>query len=191
MKKINFLLIMTSFLYISCSSVEYEWNNSYETLVKYNDIQVGDILILNRKFNPYSLFCHSAMVVEKNIIGEYPAYGYNYIERTIPMWFFENFDRKVIVLRYKNMNINLKNKLLEAVGKYRYGKYSVFVGRVNDKKFYCSSWIYKVYLDLGIDLVDNNNFYVLPYDFLTSEKLDKVEFDLIYTENIIKFESNI
>ncbi len=191
MKKINLLLIITSFLYISCTSVDYKWNSSYEALVQNSHMQVGDILILNKKFTPYSLFGHSAMVVGRNIIGEYPAYGYDYIERTIPMWFFENFDRKVIVLRYKNMNIDLQNKLLEAVEKYRYGKYSVFIGRVNDEKFYCSSWIYKVYLDLGIDLVNNNDFYVLPYDFLISEELEKVDFDLIYTENIIKYEANI
>ncbi len=179
------------FFFLSCSSIDHNWNKSYETLVQYNYLEVGDIIILNKKFNPYSLFGHSAMVVGQNVIGEYPAYGYNYMERTMPMWFFENFDRKVIVLRHKNMNNDMQKQLLDAVDKYREGKYTVFVGKVNDEKFYCSSWIYKIYLDLGIDLVEDNDFYILPYDFLFSEKLEQVEFDPIYTENIIKFESNI
>lgn len=191
MKKIKLLLITISFIFVSCSSVDYAWNKSYETLVQYNHLEVGDIIILNKKFNPYSLFGHSAMVVGHNIIGEYPAYGHDYIERTMPMWFFENFDRRVIVLRHKNLTAEMQNKILEGVERYRGGEYSIFVGKINDEKFYCSSWIYKIYLDLGIDLVEDSDFYVLPYDFLSSEKLEKVEFKSIYTENIIKFESNI
>lgn len=172
MKKTIFILTL---LFISsCSNISKKDFTSVESLYKNGfSFQEGDILILNKLPNVYSIFGHSAIVLDKGYVGEYPMYGYGYIEVGLGEWIESSLDRNIIVLR-TNLDKEQKEKLKDLIIEYSTGRYGIFNKKMSKEEFYCSSFVWKVYYDIGIDLKENFNFFVFPYDFLKTSKLNKV-----------------
>lgn len=167
-------LIIISILFFGCAN-----NRKWEPVKTiYNSgfsFEKGDILILKKKLTPYSLFGHSAIVLDKGRVAEYPAYGYGYIEVGISEWLEATLDRDMIILRPK-LNDNQKEQIQNIVENYSYSKYGVINKKFGTSEFYCSSFIWRVYYDLGIDLDKNYKYFTMPYDFLKSPYLEnKIE----------------
>lgn len=168
------ILLMISLIFFGCTNNK-KWESVKTIYNKGFSFEQGDILILKKKFTPYSLFGHSAIVLDKGRVAEYPAYGYGYIEVGISEWLEATLDRDLIVLRPK-LNETQKNQLQEIIMSYSYSKYGVLNRKFGTSEFYCSSFIWRVYYDLGIDLDKNYKFFTLPYDFLKSTYLEnKIE----------------
>ncbi len=172
MKKTIFIL--TLLFAISCTNINKKDFTPVKNLYTNGfSFEEGDILILNKLANMYSVFGHSAIVLDKGKVGEYPMYGYGYIEVGLGEWIESSLDRSIIILR-TDLDNEQKEKLKNLIIEYSTGVYGIFNKKISKEEFYCSSFVWKVYYELGIDLKENSNFFVFPYDFLKTDKLKKV-----------------
>ncbi len=178
MKKIILILILL--IFTGCSHLQ---RNTFtpvtEVLNKGFTFEPGDILILKKKINFHSEFGHSALVLEGGRVAEYPAYGYGYVEVGLSEWLEYCSSREMAVLRVP-LSDEQKVEFMKLIEEYSTAKYGVFNRKFGTDEFYCSSFVWRVYYDLGFDLDKNFNFLVLPYDFLKSEYLKKVEMQETY-----------
>lgn len=174
MKKIIILFI--SLICISCSNIEKnQWTGVSKVLETGFEFEEGDILILNKLPNIYSIFGHSGIVLENGSVGEYPIYGYGFIEVGLADWLESSVDRKIVVLRAPNLTNEQKDILRESVDKYAFSKYGIFNKKMGTDEFYCSSFIWRIYYDMGIDLDKDFTYFVVPYDFFNTKLLKKQE----------------
>lgn len=173
MKKL--ILFFNLLFLFSCTSVSKKDFSPVKKI--YNDgfkFQTGDILILKKQPNFYSIFGHSAIVLDNGKVGEYPAYGYGYIEIGLSDWLESSLDRDIIVLR-ADLSENQKLNINNSVWNYSSSKYGVINKKMGTDEFYCSSFIWRVYYDLGIDLDKEFKLLVMPYDFLETSELKKIK----------------
>ncbi len=176
------VLIAFIFTFTSCSSLpeNRQWNTAKEVRLDTFELQVGDILVKNKKPTPISWYGHAAIMVDNENIGDYPKVGIGYYEVDAYSWLYER--RKVIVLRYKNFDERFKRKLLENIEIYKDRGYWIGFDKKNSKRFYCSQFVWYLYWktaqDLGyeLDLDTDGGPLVFPYDFLRSDDLIQVPF---------------
>jgi len=136
--------------------------------INLDELKIGDIIITGKDWTkPISWFGHSAVMISKYKVGEYPELGYGYYETDIALR-YDKFDEKFKKTFLKNLS-NTKNKDYRIVNK-----------RSNDA-FYCSQYIWYLYWktaqDLGyeLDVDQDGGFLVTPYDLLNSQYFSKVE----------------
>lgn len=172
MKKIIYILNIV--LCISCTNLSKDFLPVSKIYNEGFVFEEGDILILNKLANIYSLFGHSALVLDGGRVAEYPQYGYGYIEVGLGDWLESSLDRKIIVLRTDLTN-NQRKRFVELIEEYSTGRYGIFNKKMSEEEFYCSSFVWKVYYELGIDLKKDFKFFVFPYDFLKSTKVEIVK----------------
>jgi len=173
MKKL--ILILNLLFLIACSNISKKEFQPVEKIFNTGfNFQTGDILILKKQSNFYSFFGHSAIVLDNGKVGEYPAYGYGYIEIGLNDWLESTLHRDIIILR-TNLSAEQKKALNESIWNYSDSKYGIFNKKMGTDEFYCSSFIWRIYYDLGIDLDKNFKFLVMPYDFLRSKELKQIK----------------
>lgn len=173
MKKV--ILILNLMFLAACNNIEKKTFFPMEKIIDGGfRFQEGDILILNKLPNIYSVFGHSAIVLEGGKVGEFPLYGYGYIEIGLADWMEGSRDREITVLR-AYLGENQKNELKKLIKFYSDAQYGIFNKKFSTEEFYCSSFIWRIYFDLGIDLDKTFKFFVLPYDFLRNKNLKKIK----------------
>lgn len=178
MKKLFITIILL--LFTACSNIQ---KNNFipvkEILNKGFTFEPGDILILKKKLNLYSSFGHSAIVLGGGRVAEYPAYHYGYVEVGLSEWLEYCSDREIIVLR-ASLSEEQKSELEKLTLKYSTAKYGAFNKKFTTSEFYCSSYIWRIYYELGFDLNKDFSFFVLPYDFLKSNYLQKMKMQEVF-----------
>lgn len=173
MKKIIICLLLI-FLY-SCTSIEKDSFTPVSKLMTEGFcFEEGDILILRKKMNLYSRFGHCALVLEGGRVAEYPAYGYGYMESNLSDWLEYCSSRDIIVLR-ADLTEEQKEEFRDLVQNYSYSKYGAFNKKFTTKEFYCSSYIWRIYYEMGIDLNEDFKFFIFPYDFVKSRYLKQIK----------------
>lgn len=186
----RFSVLVVAIIFMGCSNLKekIEWKNPNLPLkMKDNklylgdnilDIQEGDILIKEKQNTFLGLLGHSAIVIKNYLIVDYPKIGYSAEIIPINLWLEEN--RKFLILRYKNIDDEFRRKLFENIKKNLDKKYRISFDKKSNNSFYCSKFIWYIYYTTGkdfgveIDLDGNGGYFILPYDFLESSKLEIV-----------------
>lgn len=185
-KRIKLLLILpitTVFLsgcFVSNAPTFNVWKNHEELYQISQKLKIGDIIITNKDWRrPLSWFGHSAIMVSKYKVGEYPQFCTGYYETDAIFWLSKK--EKFIVLRYKALSEKFKTALLKSLLNTKNKQYKI-VEKKDNSAFYCSQYIWylfwKTAKDLGYDLdIDKNGgYFVTPYDLLNSKYFNQVLF---------------
>lgn len=171
MKKILLILFMLQF--ISCSNIP---KPSFTSGRKFEhqgfSFEVGDVILVKKRANPFAMFGHCAIVYDDGKVAEYPRYGYGCISSSLPDW-LSYFSKKEIIVLRANLTETQKEEINFLVYKYSKYKYGVIHSKLASDEFYCSSYIYKIYYDLGIKISDFK-FLILPYDLYKSPVFTKL-----------------
>lgn len=173
----KFIFILLSVVILGCSNTQ-KFNSPKDIIFNGKRFIIGDILIKERKKNFSSWWGHTSIIVRENIVGDFPKFGKKYYEISIQDWLEK--DRKVLVLRYKNNNLEFQKSLLKNIEKYKNSPYSFLLTKENDKGFYCSKFIWFIYkktaeeFGMELDIDQNKGWIVFPYDFINSENLIKI-----------------
>ena len=180
---LSLLLITTAFLggcSVSNTAKFNTWNAKTQLYQLSKKLKIGDIIITNKDWSkPISWFGHSAVMVSKHKVGEYPKLCTGYYETDVIYWLSQK--QKFIALRYRAFNDDFKNAFLENLSKTKRKQYKI-VEKTSNSGFYCSQYIWYLYWktakDLGYDLdIDKDGgYFVTPYDLLYSKYFDKVSF---------------
>ena len=104
------ILALLFFVSLSgCSTLNQSWkSDAFITKNNLENLEVGDIVITSKNWKkPMSWFGHSAIMVSKYKVGEYPELYYGYYETDIILWLSKKKD--FTVLRYKKFNKKFKN----------------------------------------------------------------------------------
>ena len=176
MNKITFYFFIL-ILFSSCTNINKRFEKSSDILFNGKSFELGDILVKEKEFSLLGFLGHTAIIIDENLVGDYPKFGEKYYEVNLQDWTKDN--RKIIVLRYKNMTSTFKELLKKNIKKYSNKKYKISSKKDNES-FYCSKYIWYIYFktanELGfyLDLDDDKGTFVLLYDFLKNEFLEKV-----------------
>lgn len=186
-KKFNVITILIiSVFFVSCANNKIK-NFSVKEKIVWRDVnsntkflnlglQTGDIILKEKESKPESIFGHAAIMINNNTIADYPKMGEQSYFMKIDYWLEEG--RKILILRYKNMDEKFSNKLLENIKKYFGQEYKIHFNKLNNNGFYCSQYVWYVYYitakELGyeLDLDSDGGNFVLPYDFINSSFLE-------------------
>ncbi|TDT71375.1 permuted papain-like amidase YaeF/Yiix C92 family enzyme [Hypnocyclicus thermotrophus] len=183
-KKLKIIfLIINIFLFQGCKviSKNIQWQNIETIRKNKQELETGDILILSKKIGTYTWLGHSAIYLkEYDVVAEYPQifHGFYYVK--LNDWLNAVSDRKIKILRYKEINKKFKNKIFEVIENNKNKRYKVVLNKKNNNGFYCSQWVWYIFYKTGIefnkniDLDSDGGPIVYPYDFLYSNKLYKV-----------------
>ncbi|MCH9645208.1 MAG: hypothetical protein K0U08_00965 [Proteobacteria bacterium] len=182
MKAVKTLSLIAIYLFLSgCASINEKWSID-QKLFKSNtgNLQIGDIVITSKDWkNPMSWFGHSAVMVSKYIVGEYPEPCYGYYETDIILWLRKKKD--FTALRYKNFDDKFKKTFLNNLPETKNKEYKI-TNKTDNSSFYCSQYIWHLYWktakDLGyeLDIDRDGGYFVTPYDLLNSNYFNKVDF---------------
>ncbi|MBC2851919.1 hypothetical protein H5J22_10975 [Cetobacterium sp. 8H] len=177
MKILYYFIIL---MIIGCSNNTRKWYPTKTAIFNSSSFQVGDIIVKDKLItDPISWMGHSSVIVDNNIIGDFPKLGQSYYTVDLNSWLNEP-ERHVVVLRYEHFDEKFKKKFLENVEIYGKGKYEISFSKKTSDNFYCSKFVwflfYKTAQDLGynLDLDSDGGFIVFPYDFLNSPFLKEV-----------------
>lgn len=171
------LIIIFSFVIFGCNNTE-KFYSSQEVIFNGKRLEIGDILIKEKNGNFLSWWGHSSIIVGENKIGDLPKLREKYYETSIENWVEKN--RKVMVLRYKKIDKNFQNKLLENIKKYKNKPYKIFLTKESENGFYCSKFIWFIYKKTAeefgeeLDIDSNKGWIIFPYDFIDSKNLKKI-----------------
>lgn len=184
--KILIFLIITSIIGCSGTNKKIEnWkgislfkvNKHYDSKIDWEKVKTGDVLIQETDGNFLGWFGHCGIVVSKGAVAEIPKLGESVYCRDINDW---KKLRRVALLRYKNINNELRTNLLKKI-KESIGKKYFIVSKKNSKYFYCSQYIWDIYYEAGkmsnlkIDIDSNGGFMVMPYELLESDEFEIID----------------
>ncbi|WP_462350947.1 YiiX/YebB-like N1pC/P60 family cysteine hydrolase [Fusobacterium varium] len=171
-----FLFIFLVFLNIGCSNIPTKaWKEIKEPEIFLN-LSPGDIIIKEKEYNLLGIFGHAGIMMTERLIVDYPKLGAGISVMDINLWLEK--ERRFIILKFNDKDELFEKKLLKNLQEYiSYDKkYKVFINKRNESGFYCSQFIWYIYyktgLDTGktIDIDSNGGIFVLPYDFIMSNK---------------------
>lgn len=182
MKAVISLSLLVFYLFLSgCTSLDSKWLSGDRTFKNNaSKLKIGDIIVTSKDWkSPMSWFGHSAVMVSKYKVGEYPEPCYGYYETDIILWLRKKQDFTAV--RYKNFDDKFKKAFLNNLPETKDKKYRL-TSKTDNSSFYCSQYIWYLYWktakDLGYDLdIDKDGGYlVTPYDLLNSNYFYKVDF---------------
>ncbi len=182
MIKIKNIFLWASLIFIlaGCVPSNLKWQPAENLSTNWKKVQVGDIIIKNKTMGWLEWFAHIGIVVTPKTIGDYPQPFAGYIETNYKYWLDEP-NRKVVVLRYKNMTEEFKTQLLKNIAENKSQDYVFWFGKTSNSSTYCSKYVWYLYWktakDLGyeLDLDRDGGPFVYPYDFLGADNLEVVE----------------
>mgnify|MGYP002633776141 CR=1 FL=1 len=178
----KYIIVLIGFWFLSgCASLDQSWRAEAPSAKQNLDkVKIGDIVITAKDWkSPLSWFGHSAVMIDKYRLGEYPEFGYGYYETDIILWLSKK--KNFTVLRYKGFDEKFKKAFLKNLPNTKDKSYQV-VSKTNNDAFYCSQYIWYLYWktakDLGykLDIDFDGGYFVTPYDLLNSQYFDKVLF---------------
>ena len=185
----KFILLIFIIFFTACSNISNKnfsqkekifWREvNLETKFENLDLQTGDIIIKEKEKNPEGIFGHTAIMANDKMVFDYPKIGEKSYYMRVEFWLEEG--RKILILRYKEMDEKFAKKLLENMKKYFGKSYKIHSNKLNEDGFYCSQYVWYVYYitakELGyeLDLDSDGGNFVLPYDFINSKYLDIVK----------------
>jgi uncharacterized protein YycO len=180
------LIIFFVVVFGGCSALPQDRNWEDVSYVMYQPykLRTGDIIVKNKRWDPLSWYGHAAVMIDDINIGDYPKMGVGYYEVDSYSWLYEN--RKVMVFRYKNFDQKFKEAFLKNLMDVKDGKYRVVFNKKNNRRFYCSQFVWYLYWktakDLGyeLDLDSDKGIMVMPYDFIESPYLEQIPFSYDY-----------
>ena len=174
--------------FVSCSNLNLEkkeknqWVDSREWIINAEKLKIGDILIKQKVLtNPMSWFGHVGIMVAYGMVGEYPRRDVGYIEVPVEIWL--NEDRKIIVKRYKYFDKKFEKNFLGTIKRYRNRQYKLSFDKNDGRNFYCSSYVWQMYLRTAKRVKDKNfdmnfkkeNLFIYPYDFIDIPNFENIE----------------
>lgn len=169
-------IIFSFIIFYGCSNSNYKFNTPQEVLFKGKTLCIGDILIKEKSNKWLTYWGHSSIIISENLVGDFPKLGKKYYEISLQEWLSDN--RKVLVLRYKNINKKIQNEILKNIEKYKDKQYWIS-SKKSEESFYCSKFIWFVYKKSSekenLDLDSNKGILVFPYDFIESDDLEIIE----------------
>ena len=187
--KIKIAILLSLILFTACSNIpaapyekksDFTWRKvTEETFI--TNLQPGDIVIKEKEVNPIGMFGHVAIMINERTLFDYPKFGYKSYYIDINFW-LEN-GRDILVLRYKDMTDEFRERLIKNMKKYFGKSYSISSNRENTDAFYCSQYIWYVYyitakeMGFELDLDSNGGNFVFPYDFINSPYLEIVNIE--------------
>lgn len=182
--KLLFITLLTTALLGGCSvfnTTEFNtWQRKGQLYQVSQQLQFGDVLITSKDWtNPLSWFGHSAVMVSKYKVGEYPRLCTGYHETDVILWLSQK--DKFKVLRYKKFDERFKQAFLKNLLNTQ-GKQYKIVEKTSNTGFYCSQHIWYLFWksaqDLGYDLdIDKDGgVFVTPYDLLNTRYFNEVSF---------------
>lgn len=178
-------IIFLFLIIVSCTITpekysEFQWY-TFGDLFKYTDsLQTGDIIISESFDGLKSKFGHASIVIENAKIVDFPSFGNGYTES--PFFIGSETNRKVTVLRFKEMTNEMQNIILDQIDKFVNTKYGITFDKNDTRRLYCSQFVYIVFKNAGeivgtnADLDSNGGSIVLPVDILKSELLENIIF---------------
>lgn len=184
-KKI-FLLLFIFFTILSCTITpkkfpEFQWYTFGELFKHTQKLQPGDILISESYNGLKSKFGHASLIIEDSKIADFPSFGNGYTES--PFFIGAEPDRKVTVLRFKEMTKEMQNIILSQIDDFVHTKYGITITKDDTRRLYCSQFVYIVFKNAGeimginADLDSNGGNVVLPVDILKSQLLENIVFE--------------
>ena len=147
---------------------------------KLSSLQLGDVVVTEKNWkNPMSWFGHSAIVINKDRVGEYPRPFAGYYEIKTNLW-LKDKENDFTVMRYKKFDTQFKSQFIKNLNKSKFQNYC-FSEKETPSSFYCSKHIWYLYwrtakdlgYELDIDLTDD--YFVTPYDLMNSKYFYKIE----------------
>lgn len=181
MKKI--ILILTLFLSLNIFSSnldDFHWYSFRHVNRNISKLEPFDIVVLSRGKEITQQFGHLFIINKDKKLVEIKGMSEYYSDN--PIYSFAHIkDRKISILRYKNMTEELSNEIDRLLPKYYNKHYTVFVGNDPDNLYtYCSNFVFNIFNEASknlnmeeINLV-KNRFPILPFDFFYSEKLENI-----------------
>lgn len=180
-KYLKILLLLLLLVIMGCRNIDgHSWEK--EATLSRNwektELEIGDIIVKKRGFAITSWYGHVGIVVDKEIIGDYPQPYEDYREMHYRAWLGER--RDIIILRYKGMTPEFKTALIETINHSKNQEYWITLNKGDIKKTYCSKYIWYLYnetakkMGYNLDISDNSKLLIFPYDFLKDENLYQV-----------------
>ena len=174
------IFLINALLTSGCSTLDQKWSvDTTPSKINLDKLKIGDIVITGKDWTkPISWFGHSAVMINKYKVGEYPELGYGYYETDIILWLRKK--KGFTALRYDKFDNKFKSAFLKNLSDTKNKQYQI-VEKRNNNAFYCSQYIWYLYWktaqDLGYELdVDRDGgFLVTPYDLLNSQHFSKVK----------------
>jgi hypothetical protein len=174
------LLLVNAFLISGCSTLDKNQSIDISSpIVNLDKLKIGDIVITGKDWTkPISWFGHSAVMISKYKVGEYPKLGRGYYETDIILWLRKKKD--LTVLRYDKFDKKFEEAFLRNLLSSKNKQYQI-INKRNDSAYYCSQFIWYLYWktaqDLGyeLDIDKDGGFLVTPFDLLNSQHFSKVK----------------
>lgn len=176
------LILLTTTAFLSgCSAFNTSefttWKTKGQLYQVSQKLKIGDVIITSKDWSkPISWFGHSAVMISRYKVGEYPQLCSGYYETDAILWL--NKKKEFSVLRYKRFDEKFKAAFLNNLPSTKYKQYKI-VDKTNGSSFYCSQYIWYLYWktakDLGYDLdIDKDGgYFVTPYDLLNSKYFER------------------
>ncbi len=182
--KLLFFLFTIAALLGGCSvsnSSKFDiWHKQDQLYQISKKLKIGDIIITSKDWTkPISWFGHSAVMVSRYKVGEYPQLYDGYYETDVILWLAQK--EKFKALRYKAFDENFKDAFLQNLLETKNKQYKI-VQKTENTGFYCSQYIWYLYwktakdLNYDLDIDKDGGYFVTPYDLLNSKHFDKVSF---------------
>lgn len=188
MKKILTIILATFILFSSCTNSnkrDISWTDIDKVIENRGKLKTGDILVVKKYPDIYSLWGHTGIYLEDyDYVGEYPQIGHGFFYVPSEIWASELPNRKVTVLRLKNINEKFREDLKKEIDENKYKDYKIVLDKNSNKAYYCSQWVWKMFQltaskhGQSLDLDSNGGVLVMPYDFLDSEYLDIIDMNI-------------
>lgn len=179
--KVLVVLLATAFLggcFTSNAPEFTTWKAKGQLYQVSQQLKIGDIIITNKDWTkPISWFGHSAVMISRYKVGEYPQAYAGYYETDAIFWLSNK--KEFNVLRYKAFDEKFKVAFLKNLPRTKYKRYKI-VDKTNSSAFYCSQYIWYLYWktakDLGyeLDIDKDGGYFVTPFDILNSKYFNKV-----------------
>ncbi len=139
------------------------WKDENHLYKVSKNLKIGDVIITSKNWkNPMSWFGHSAVMVSRYKVGEYPKLCHGYYETDVISWISKK--KEFTVLRYKAFNEKFKTAFLKNLPDTKHKQYRI-VEKTYGRAFYCSQYIWYLYWktakDLGYDLDIDNEMVIL------------------------------
>ncbi len=180
MKQLLFIFLFPFLIACTSTKKDLRWLKVNTVKQNIDKIESGDIIIKKKQLSIYSIFGHSALFLSKDYIAEVPKVGIGFIYSTLDDW--EDLGSEIIILRFKNMNENLKQIIIKNILASSGKPYRIFFNKKRNDSHYCSQFVWEVYyrsgkkINMNIDLDSDGGPIVLPYDILHSSQLKIIDF---------------
>lgn len=161
------------------------YNPSYLLEINKSKLQPGDIIVLKPSDDSFTTqFGHMAIVGKNDRIIDFKSYFYGFFDSPIDVFINSIYDRKFLVLRYKEMDKLILDNIESMLKDFMDKEYDVFMDF--DGSYYatyCSQFVYELYKKAyykaykkNVEFAKKDKLIILPEDFLGLDIYEYVNF---------------